>query len=313
MQLFQEVKAANVPHSREHALLFSQNITLEDDISFSERLNVYDDGSEPIDVLYDFSVKHSIEERFHDLSNALLPKLCENVVCKRNTPIIWRNPISNEEDGKQLGTLNILLGDEPIDAIDNFVQRIATASVPNRVAFRQNLLGVVCQTLNCTRSTPIVYKKSIKDERGQHIGDVEVLENQEVIDGTYEFLMKSGPVADEIALKNYLLQDACKHPRVKCTRNVAIVFTKTFTREDGSAFNPLTIFENEQPADKVYQFCQNENGLEYYDGIIQIVCDTDGVECARREPVYFSIPITGPEGEHIDTFEIKVNQEPVDA
>jgi hypothetical protein len=256
-------------------------------------------------VLYEFAVEHSIEERFLSLSNALLPKLCEQVGCKRNVPSIWQKPISNE-DGHQLGTLTILLGQEPIDVIDSFVQRTDAGSVPNRYAFRQNLLDVVCQSVNCTRSIPVVYRKSIQNEGGQKIGEVEILENEEVIDGTFRFLRKH-PVPNEIALKNYMLQDACKTPRVKCTRNVAVVFSRTFKREN----NPLIVYENEEPADKVYQFCQDESSLEYYDGMIEIVCNE--VKCTRREPVYFSIPITGPDGKIVNTFEIKVTEEPVDA
>jgi len=288
-QLIREVQQAQIPYSREHALLLSQNITLEDDESFSEKLMVYDDGKEPVDVLYDFTIKNSIEGRFDDLSKVLLPKLCELVGCKRDRPIIWQRPISSE-DGEILGTLDILLGDEPIDVIDQFVQGLDAKHAPNMHAFRHNLWDVVCKSVQCTRSTPVVYRKSIKNEHGRHIGNVEILENQEVIDATVAFLQKTDLVSDEIALKNYMLQDACRNPRVKCTRNVAIVFTKKFKRENGSPFNTLTIYENEEPADKVYQFCQEENSIEYYDGIIDIVCES--VKCNRREAVYFSIPIT---------------------
>lgn len=299
-----------MPYSREYALLLSQNITLEDDETFSQKLMVYDDGKEPIDVLYDFTVKNSIDRRFKDLSKAMLPELCELVGCKRDRPSIWQRPIKGE-DGKTLGTLIILLGDEPIDVIDRFVQGLDAKNAPNRHEFRHKLWDVVCQSVKCTRSVPVVYRKSIKNEHGRHIGEVEILENQEVIDGTVAFLQKTNQVSDEIALKNYMLQDACRNPRVKCTRNVAIVFTKKFKRENGSPFNTLIIYENEEPADKVYQFCQEENSIEYYDGIIEIVCES--VKCRRTEAVYFSIPISGPDGEFIDTFQIKVNEEPIDA
>lgn len=308
-QLFQEVKEANIPFSREHALIFSQNITLEEDKSFSQRLEVYDNGQEPIDALYGFVKMHSIEDRLNDLTSALLPKLCEQVSCKRDRPSVWKSPI-NTEDGKSLGTLEIMLGDEPVDVIDQFVMQ---RSVPNPLSLRKNLSDVVCRTLTCTRFVPVVYRKIIQNEHGRPLGEVEILENQEVIDGTFQFLLKTGPISDEIALKNYMLQDACRNPRVKCTRNIAVVFNRTFKREDGSLFSPLTIYENEEPADKIYQFCQDENSLEYYDGMIKSVCDSNEVVCTRREPVYFQIPISGPEGEFINTFQIKVNEEPVDA
>ena len=308
-QLFREVKEANIPFSREHALIFSQIITLEGDQSFSQRLDVYDNGQEPVDALYEFVKMHSIEARFNDLANALLPKLCDQVVCKRDKPKVWESSI-NTEDGKELGVMSIMLGDEPIDAIDQFVMQ---RNLPNPIGFRNNLSEVVCRTLKCTRFIPVVYRKKINNEHGYPLGEVEILENQEVIDGTFQLLRKTGPISDELALKNYMLQDACKSPRVKCTRNIAVVLNQTFRREDGSLFNPLTIYENEEPADKVYQFCQDENSLDYYDGMIKAVCDSNEIICNRQEPVYFQIPISGPEGEFISTFQIKVNEEPVDA
>eukprot|EP00804_Cyclotella_cryptica_P019004 CCRYP_006482-RA/>CCRYP_006482-RA protein AED:0.06 eAED:0.03 QI:0/0/0/1/1/1/5/0/940 len=308
-KLFQEIKG-RIPYTREHALVFSQNIVLEGDESFSEKFVLYDDGKEPVDAIYDFAKTHSIESHFESMAKALLPKVCELALCKRERPSVWQNPIVDE--GKQLGVLDILLGDEPIDIIDKFVQRIRAAT-SDQISYRQKLLVEVCKSIKCTRSTPIVYRKSIKNENGQKIGDVEILENQEVIDGTSQFIRKSGAKVDEIALKNYMLQDACRNSRVKCTRNVAVIFTKKLQREDGSPINTLTIYENEEPADKIYQFCQENASMDYLEGIISKVCDSEGVKCARRDPVYFSIAISGPEGEFIDSFQIKVNEEPVDA
>ena len=48
--IFDEVKRAGVPYSREYAILFSQRIVLEHD-SFSVAFALEDNGSEPIDVI----------------------------------------------------------------------------------------------------------------------------------------------------------------------------------------------------------------------------------------------------------------------
>lgn len=310
-RVFEEVKKAGIPYTRESALVFSQNIFLEDN-SFTGLFTMYDDGSEPIDVVYDFAEKHSIEAHFEPLSKALLPKLCELVSCQREIPVVWKSAITRE-DGEHLGSLGILRGDEPIDSIDHFIQTISPSDVVNPLGFRQQLLVAVCKSIECTRSTPVVYRKSINDSNGKRIGDVEILEDEEVIDGVVRFIRKSKVDTDEIALKNHMLQEACRVNRVKCTRNVGVIFSHNITKEDGSFISTLTVFENEEPADKVYRWCQDNNlNLVYMENIINTVCESDLVICHRREPVYFSIPISGPEGERIDTFQIKVAHEPVD-
>lgn len=201
-------------------------------------------------------------------------------------------------------------GDEAIDAIDNFVQKV---EVGDRNAFRENLLNVICKSIVCSRSVPVLYKKAIKDENGNSNGAIEIFENEEVIDATVRFIRKSKLSLDEIALKNYMLQQACGIDRLKCTRNVAVVYRQTINTAEGSPINTLTIYENEEPADKVYQWCQENNiPVGFMESIMNAVCDSELVICNRREPVYFSIPISGPDGEFVNTLQLKVGHEPVD-
>ena len=90
-----------IPYSHKHALVFTQNIVLDDDVSFSEKFVLYDDGTEPVDAIHDFTQKHSIELKFDGMKHALLPKLYKLVRCNRDRPSIWHNPITFEK--KQLG------------------------------------------------------------------------------------------------------------------------------------------------------------------------------------------------------------------
>ena len=325
--IFDEVKRAGVPYTKEFATLFSQRIVLDDDdnnddsdgksSAFSEVFTFQDNGSEPIDVIYNFAKQHSIEStHFTGLSNALLPKLCELVPCKRSRPRIWHNEITSN-DGQRLGLLEILQGDEAIDTVDAFVQRLSVdvLDVGDRNPFRQNLLNVVCKSIVCTRSTPVVFRKAIKDQNGKSNGSIEVFENEEVIDAVVRFVRKSKLSLDEIALKNYMLQQACSNVnRVKCTRNVGVVYSQTIKNsQDGSPINTLTIYENEEPADKVYRWCQENNvAIGFMDRIMDAVCGSELTICNRREPVYFSIPISGPDGGYVNTLQLKVGHEPVD-
>ena len=310
--IFQEVKRAGIPYSREYAQLLSQNIVLEDDDSFSGTFTYEDNGSEPVDVIHNFAKKHSVESHFKGLSNALLPKLCELVICLRHRPRIWYNEITS--NNTSLGNLEILEGDEAVDTVDAFVQNLSVDVIGDRIVFRRNLLNTICKSIVCSREIPVLYRKYIKGEDGKNNGSIEVYEDEEVIDAVVRYIRKSNASLDEITLKNAILQQACGRSRVKCTRNVGVVFRQRITsHEDGSVINTLTIYENEEPADKVYQFCQENNiNIGLMDSILSTVCDSELVICNRREAVYFSTAISGPDGDYVNTLELKVGHEPVD-
>ena len=74
----------------------------------------------------------------------------------------------------------------------------------------------------------------VKDENDKKVLDsIDIFEGEEVIDAVDRFIRQSKMSLDEISLKNYMLQEACKDVyRVKCTRNV------------GVAENGLPIFNN---------------------------------------------------------------------
>jgi hypothetical protein len=308
--IFDEVKRAGIPYSREFAQLYSQSIVL-DDGSFSGTFTFDDNGSEPIDVIYNFAKEHSIDAHFNGLVDSLLPKLCELVPCRRRKPRVWFHDIATD-DGSTLGVLEVLDGDEPIYSIDSFVQKISV-DVGDRRAFRANVLNEVCKSITCSRSVPVVFRKAIKDQDGRSQGDIEIFEHEEVIDAVVRFIRKSKLVLDEIALKNYMLNQACRLNRVMCTRNVGVVYNQRITDGNGSTINTLIVYENEEPADKVYQWCRENNlAIGYMESIMNAVCDSELVVCKRREPVYHSIPISGPGGDYVNTLELKVGHEPVD-
>ena len=308
--IFDEVKRAGIPYSREFAQLFSQAIDV-DDGSFSGIFTFDDNGSEPIDVIYNFAKVHSISTHFMGLVDALLPKLCDLVPCQRKRPRVWFHDIATN-DGSTLGILEVLDGDEPVDSVDAFVQKISV-EIGDRRVFRTNLLNEVCKSITCSRSVPVVFRKAIKDQDGRDQGHIEIFEDEEVIDAVVRFIRKSKLVLDEIALKNYMLNQACGLNRVMCTRNVGVVYNQRITDASGSLINSLIVYENEEPADKVYHWCRENNlAITYMDSIMNAVCDSELIICNRREPVYHSIPISGPGGEFVNTLELKVGHEPVD-
>jgi hypothetical protein len=179
--------------------------------------------------------------------------------------LLWGNDIKSEE-GHPLGRLEIYEGQEAINVVDAFVQNIPV-DVGNLINFRSNLFDIVCKSssINCTQRVPLMYRKSVNDEHGKNLGAIEIYENEEVIDAVVRFLRKSKAEIDEITLKNYMLEQACGLTRVLCTRNVAVVFDRIINASDGSRINGLVIYENEEPADKVYKWCKENNVVQYYD------------------------------------------------
>ncbi len=70
---------------------------------------------------------------------------------------------------------------------------------------------------------------------------------------------------DEIALKNYIFEQACGLARVLCTRNIAVVFNQMINKSDGSPIDRLVIYANEEPADKVFKWCKENDVVKYSD------------------------------------------------
>jgi len=258
--------------------------------------------------------------------------------------LLWGNDIATEA-GHPLGRLEIYEGDEAINVVDAFVQNIADdVDLGHAIGFRSNLLDVVCGSgsITCTTRVPLVYRKVINDEHGKNLGAIEVHENEEVIDAVVRFLRQSEVSVDEISLKNYIFEQACGLARVLCTRNVAVVFNQMINESDGSPIDRLVIYENEEPADKVFKWCKENDVVKYsdcefvlllltlvnkpsllcsflppsrFDGravLINSVCESDMVICKRRQPVYLSISISDPDGGHIDMLKLKHGNEPAD-
>ena len=86
-----------------------------------------------------------------------------------------------------------------------------------------------------------------------------------MIDAVVRFLRQSKVSVDEIALKNYMFEQACGLARVLCTRNVAVVYNQMINESDGSPIDRLVIYENEEPADKAFKWCKENNVVKYYD------------------------------------------------
>lgn len=180
--------------------------------------------------------------------------------------LLWANDIQSE--GISLGRLEIFQGQEAVDAIDSFVNT-HTGGDSDFVGIRDSLLNIVCEAITCNRRVPVVYRKSIVDEQENILGFIEVYENEEVVDAVARFFKTTERKFDDEtidAVKDYVISEACSYDRVLCSRDAAIAFNQMINGSDGSPIGRLVILENEDPADKVYKWCEEKNILQYYDG-----------------------------------------------
>ena len=308
LQLLHHAKRDGVHILRDHALIFSKDVKIEGEKTVGT-VQFHDDLEEPVDVLYQFVLDHNLTSYWNRLSNIILTEACSRVSCNRLTPIVWSQNLQNDH-GKQIGTVVVLLNQEPIDAIDNFLQKNQLS-----LDYRDDISKLACNTLVCNRILPVVYTKEILLNDRESLGTLEILENQEVVDAVYDFVKKKGGKLDDFALKNYFLQEACKKPRVKCTRSMAIVFNRTINKATGENIGELVIFENKEPADVIYEWCQKHNlDEDFLFATIHTVCQKKGVICTRFSPIMFGPKgITGENGNKIGDLEVMLRQEPVDA
>ena len=300
-------KADVISYSREYAHVLSESVVINR--KETKILDIYDSGAEPIDVIYEFVEKNDVVHLFQQLSDSIMPKVCELLECKRTLPIVHTHAIV-KDDGTIIGKIDILKDEEPIDAIDHFAA-INALDIP----FRNTLAKSVCEKIKCNRLRPVVFRKAITDENsGQLIGSVKILEGEEVIDAAVAFLRKSSFPIDEITFKNYFLQHACSQ-RVKCTRNVAHVFDAPIYDENNiQMLGRLIVREDEEPSDKVYEFCETAGCADgYMEKIVEFVCDSELIVCKRKKPIIFSQPISDPDGNAIGNLGIELNEEPADS
>lgn len=309
-RIMEEAKKDSVPFSRDYALAFTYNVVLENQTSFT--FDLFDNEIEPTDALYKFSKENNMDEHWTQLVTGILPLACEQIFCSRKIPIIWSKPIKST-DGTTLAMATIYKDQEPVDAIDAFCQSNSLS-----MQYREHLLSAACEELNCTRLIPVVYRKQINGENGEELGAVEVFDGEEVIDAVTRFIRSGNLLAlgmDEIQLKNYFFREACNHRRVKCTRNVAIVYDNRIADENGTDIGRLVLNEFEEPADSIFAWCQ-EHALPHhvFSHLVDNVCNHRTVICNRKLPLIFGPQkITGPDGEIVGILEIELFQEPVDA
>ena len=85
------------------------------------QLNLFHNGREPVHVLHQFLLENDVTEFPSQSKESFLQEACSLLQCKRQLPVMWKR--DNFAPGKiSLGNLEILMGEEPVDAVDVFIQ-----------------------------------------------------------------------------------------------------------------------------------------------------------------------------------------------
>ena len=160
-----------------------------EDSSFKSDLRIYDDRKKPVDVPYKFALMKNAMYHFGLMSVLVLLHIYEVLPCQRLVPLVLTK-VLRDKDGTALVRLDILRNKEPIDVINRFIQESGIAPVygDETCLYRYNILQEICKEVLCTRSTLVVFKKTINDINGTSLGMVEVFELEEVVDAILCFL-----------------------------------------------------------------------------------------------------------------------------
>ena len=142
--------------TRDVALIWSREIEGHGTIAIYE-------NEEPVDVIAEHFYSQGIESyedrKFYQ--DAVLRIACEEVYCRRTRAMVWSERVESE-DGVEVGEVEVLEGDEPVDAIHKFVVENGLT-----MEYRDLILQMCCEAIDCERDRPLAYEKTVNDEHGR--------------------------------------------------------------------------------------------------------------------------------------------------
>ncbi|DBA00718.1 TPA: hypothetical protein N0F65_001189 [Lagenidium giganteum] len=206
---------------------------------------------------------------------------------------------------KRFGELVIREGDEPVDVIDAFTRTHGLADKA-----RSHLLEQVCRMgkVSCRRAAPVVFATTITGANGQTLGTLRILEGEEVADAVLAF---AAPHGLQRLQRLQLIENACRQPRVTCTRTAALLWQQLISGEHNKVLGTLDIYDDEEPIDQIYRFVVDHKLLLFaVDQIAKTICAR--APCSRLNPLVYSRTILSPQNERYGVLQIALTDEPVD-
>ena len=121
LKVMEAAKREGVTYSREYARLFSASAN-ETNAAIPASFHLFDDGTEPIDALYRWTIQHGADADFDAIYEAVVPRMCAATECERMDPIVYQSRPISSAAGRTLGSFAVLRNEDPIDSVDYFAQ-----------------------------------------------------------------------------------------------------------------------------------------------------------------------------------------------
>ncbi|KAG7393730.1 hypothetical protein PHYPSEUDO_004493 [Phytophthora pseudosyringae] len=314
--------------TRTNALMHSKTVTGGGGTQIG-KLEIYDDV-EPVDQIYKFVKDHKLP--MPAAMEQLLGVIClaiGDTQCLRKVPLVYsqRIIVRDDETGepRQLGTLQIPLGEEPADAVHSFGLHYGLAK-----PFRQNLVRTVCDDMyvTCKRLKPLIFASPVDVENGTTVGVLSIREDEELVDAVHRFSRQTNITRD---LQVSLFQALCgKREGILCSRGQALLRSTPVSDSSGQILGHVNIYEGQEPADIVYQFAEEYNlAPSDREVLLDSLCnppestpeqdegddeeDIEPLTCSRYSPVVFRVPVAAQNGSQLGILEVLADEEPADA
>ncbi|GMF43011.1 unnamed protein product [Phytophthora fragariaefolia] len=318
--------APRVVCTRYNALMHSKTVSGGEGVIIG-KLDIYDDV-EPVDQIYKFVKDHKLPILAVDQLLTVTCSAIGDAQCLRTVPLVYSQRVDVNDDktgeSRQLGVLQIPLGQEPADVVHNFGVNYGLAK-----PFRQNLVRNVCDDryVTCKRLQPVTFSSPVAVENGTTVGILSVREDEELADAVHRFSRQTNITRD---LQISLLQALCgTRENILCSRGQALLRSTPVSDGSGQIIGYVNIYEGQEPADVVYQFAdQHHLAPSDRNMLLESLCnpsklsssegeddddDSEPLVCSRYAPVVFRVPVAAQNGSHLGILEVLANEEPADA
>ncbi|KAH9114208.1 hypothetical protein AeMF1_011701 [Aphanomyces euteiches] len=273
-----------------HATVYSRAISLDPEQPPLGQLRVME-GEEPADRVYHFAEQFNLSATIRD---QVLNTVCTdmktflNITCKRFAPVVFQVPITKDPAEPPVGILQILQGEEPIDAIVRFGKNHELSKEA-----QASMLPGVCEAsqLPCTRTRSLLHVAVVNDEGVPFFAD------DEPADVVYWYGTQRNWT---LVQRKEWLAELCRihragEPLLNCTRAEACLFKLPVMETEITEMGVLRVLEGQEPIDQVYAFLEKHDLFQtapVNESLINVTCSN--VKCNRMRPrrILFSMQAT---------------------
>ena len=194
-----------------------------------------------------------------------------------------------DETKSSLGTLKILQGEEPADAVWKFCKSKNASK-----ALRDNLIYQLCNQMQCTRLFPEIFSVPVSHPEVGNVGTLHIFEGTEPADAIEEF---SNKIYLPIPFRASIVNSVCEkfgddHYLKNCTRWVPLLLNQSLNL-DGIILPRLELLRAGEPADIIDRWAQEHNlNKTIRNAVIHSLCQRDTIHCSREIPRVFSITVS---------------------